>query len=145
VRALTGQGFQLDAAACQWNAKCPIYFDERMDAFRQNWSRYSRIFCNAPFNATLIAQFVHKALEAAATESTVVLLLPLWPGYPWFHQLKRRGQLQDIITPVSFEERDGRTFLLNKGSGTHLVAVTLGPKITPRTNAEAIQKRPMAG
>lgn len=32
VQVLTGKAFELDAAACEWNAKCKVYFDERMDA-----------------------------------------------------------------------------------------------------------------
>jgi SAM-dependent methyltransferase len=33
VIELTGNGFELDAAAEEWNAKCAHYFDEEMDAF----------------------------------------------------------------------------------------------------------------
>ena len=38
VQDLTGQEFQLDAAAAEWNAKCEHYFDEEMDALKQDWS-----------------------------------------------------------------------------------------------------------
>ena len=40
VQQRTGQRFQLDAAAAQWNAKCQDYFDEEMDALKQDWSVY---------------------------------------------------------------------------------------------------------
>ena len=140
VQELTGQRFQLDAAACAWNAKCARYFDEETDALKQDWSRWSPVFCNAPFSATLISQFAAKALEAAAKGSTVVMMLPSWPGYPWFQQLKRRGQTQDIIGPVAFEKADGSKVVLNIGRNTHLVVVTLGPKVAPGTNGEAIGK-----
>jgi phage N-6-adenine-methyltransferase len=139
VRALTGEGFQLDAAAAEWNTKCRFYFDERADALRQDWSRFATIFCNPPFRSSLMSQFAEKALEAAARGSTVVLLLPSWPGYPWFQDLKRRGQLQDIITPVAFAWPDGRTFVFNKDRRT-LVVATLGPKVRPGTNGEPIAK-----
>lgn len=69
------------------------------------------------------------------------MLLPFWPGYPWFQALKRRGQTQDIIGPVAFEKADGRNVMLNKGRNrTSLVVVTLGPKVAPGTNGEAIGK-----
>jgi phage N-6-adenine-methyltransferase len=140
VRALTGEGFQLDAAAAEWNAKCGFYFDEGADALRQDWSRWPTIFCNPPFSASLISQFVEKALEAAESGSTVALLLPAWPGYPWFQGLKRRGQMQDIIGPVAFERPDGSKFALNNGNGMSLVVATLGPKVRPGTNGEPITR-----
>lgn len=141
VTALTGEGFQLDAAASAWNAKCAAYWDEEMDALTQDWSEWRTIFCNPPFNATLISMFVSKALEAAEKGSTVVLLIPSWPGYPWFQELKRRGQIQDIIGPVAFERPDGSKLVLNNGANkTSLVVATLGPKITPGTNGEAIRR-----
>ncbi len=141
VRVLTGQDIQLDAAACAWNAKCKFYFDERADALRQDWSKWPTIFCNPPFSAELIARFAVKALDAAASGSTVVLILPSWPGYAWFQDLKRRGQVQDIITPVAFQRSDGSKFVLNKGNGMSLVVVTLGPKVVPANNGEPITKR----
>jgi phage N-6-adenine-methyltransferase len=139
VRALTGEGFVLDAAAGEWNAKCPLFFDEGTDALRQDWSRFSPIFCNPPFRSELISQFATKALDAAARGSTVVLLLPYWQRYAWFQELKRRGRMQDIITPVTFEWLDGRKFIFNKDRRT-LVVATLGPGITPGTNGEPITK-----
>jgi phage N-6-adenine-methyltransferase len=148
VRALTGEGFVLDAAACEWNAKCPLFFDERTDALRQDWSRFSPIFCNPPFRSELISQFATRALDAAARGSTVVLLLPYWQRYAWFQELRRRGQMQDIITPVAFEWPDGAKFIFNKDRRT-LVVATLGPGVTPNSNGEPITKpqawRPSAG
>jgi phage N-6-adenine-methyltransferase len=137
VRALSGEGFQLDAAASGWNSKCQYYFDERTDALRQDWSRWPTVFCNPPFQSGLLSQFAEKALEAAARGSTVVLLLPYWQRFAWFQDLKRRGQLQDIITPVAFEWPDGTTFVFNKDRRT-LVVATLGPKVRPGTNGEPI-------
>jgi len=142
VMALTGEAIQLDAAASEWNAKYADYWDEEMDALKQDWSEWRTIFCNPPYKAALIEKFVPKALEAAEKGSTVVLLIPSWPGYPWFQELKRRGQMQDIIGPIAFERPDGSKFVLNNGANkTSLVVATLGPKITPGTNGEAIRKR----
>lgn len=141
VRKLTGKGFVLDAAAADWNAKCTVYFDVRMDGLKQDWSRYPTIYCNPPFSVPEIGKFVYKALEAAEVGSTVVLVLPNWPRYPWFQELKRRGQMQDVITPVAFEWPDGEHFLLNKDQRTSIVVATLGPNVTPGTNGAPIEKR----
>jgi phage N-6-adenine-methyltransferase len=144
--ALTGRGFLLDAAASPWNAKCVHYFTEEVDSLTQDWSAWPTIFCNAPFSAKVIERFAKKAIEAGESGSTVVLLLPLWPGYPWFQDVKRRGHLQDIIGPVCFERADGSTVILNNGNKTmSLVVVTLGPRITPRTNGEPIVRRTRNG
>jgi phage N-6-adenine-methyltransferase len=145
VRALTGEGFQLDAAACEWNAKCRFYFDERTDALDQDWSKWPTIFCNPPFRAELISQFAAKAVDAAERGSTIVLILPSLPGYTWFQDLKRRGQVQDILVPVAFQRPDGSQFVLNKGNGMSLVAVTLGPKVTPGSNGEPIPRPQASG
>jgi phage N-6-adenine-methyltransferase len=145
ARVLTGQGFRLDAAACEWNAKCNSYIDERTDTLRQDWSKWPTIFCNPPYNAALISQFATKAVEAAEKGSTIVLLIPAWPGYPWFQDLKRRGRVQDILGPVAFERPDGSRFVLNNGRGFSLVAVTLGPKVTPGSNGEPITRAQASG
>jgi phage N-6-adenine-methyltransferase len=145
VRALTGEGFQLDAAAAEWNAKCRYYFDEPTDALRQDWSRFATIFCNPPFSASLMAKFATKALEAADRGSTVVFLLPSWQGYTWFQELKRRGQMQDIIGPVAFERPDGSKFVLNRGNGMSLVVATLGPAVPPNSNGEPITRPQASG
>ena len=101
----------------------------------------TRNCCNPPFSARLISKFVAKALEAADKGSTVVLLLPSWPGYPWFQELKRRGQMQDIIGPVAFERADGSKVVLNNGyRTTALVVATLGPGVIAGTNGEPIAK-----
>jgi phage N-6-adenine-methyltransferase len=139
VKTLTGRGFALDAAASDWNAKCANYFDERTDALQQDWSRWSPIYCNPPFCARLISQFVVQALEAADKGSTVVMLLPSWPGFEWFQELKRRGQVQDVVGPIRFEHQDGRKVTLNNGRKTSsIVVVSLGPGIVPATSGRPI-------
>jgi phage N-6-adenine-methyltransferase len=140
VKRLTGQAFELDAAASDWNAKCADYFDEETDALAQDWSRWRTIFLNPPFNAELVGRFVAKALEAAGKGSTVVLVLPAWPGYDWFQQVKANGQVQDVIGPVAFEGADGGRVLLNNGRRTTgIVVATLGPHVRPGTSGEPIR------
>jgi phage N-6-adenine-methyltransferase len=141
VEEITGHGFQLDAAASGWNAKCGDYYDEEDDALRQDWSGFPSIWCNPPFSADLIGRFVAKAVEAAEKGSTVVLLLPSWPGYDWYQELKRRGQMRDVIGPVSFDHHDGGRAVLNKGrNSVSLVVALLGPHVAAGSNGPPISR-----
>ena len=140
VEEITGCGFELDAAASHWNAKCAHYYDEDRNALIQDWSEYRTVWCNPPFSATLIEKFVAKAIEAAEQGSTVVLLLPHWPGYAWYQEVKRRGQIRDVIGTVRFQHHDGAHVVLNKGrSSVSLLVALLGPHFAPGTNGPPIR------
>ena len=141
VQALTGQGFELDAAAEDWNTKCEHYYDRRTDALQQDWSQWATIWCNPPFSVAIIGHFVSKALEAAEKGSTVALLLPSWPGYGWFQELKQKGQMQDVLGPIRFEGGNGKPVVLNNGRwSTSIVIAVLGPNIPAGTNGPPIRK-----
>jgi phage N-6-adenine-methyltransferase len=141
VEEITGNRFQLDAAASDWNHKCANYFDEEADSLRQDWSAYKTIWCNPPFSKDLTGRFVAKAIEAAEKGSNVVLLLPHWPGYDWFQEVKRRGQMRDVIGPVNFKHHDGGQVILNNGKNSvGLVLALLGPNAVPGTNGPPISK-----
>jgi phage N-6-adenine-methyltransferase len=141
VHEITGQWFQLDAAAQPGNAKCAHYFDAEVDALRQDWSAWGTIFCNPPFTRRLISQFVEKALQTADQGSTVVLVLPAWTGYPWFQAAKRRAQMHDVIGPVAFRRADGKQTVLNNGYKTTSICVAiLGPSVVAGTNGEPIAR-----
>jgi phage N-6-adenine-methyltransferase len=143
VRALTGRGFELDAAASRHNTKCPNYYDEEIDALSRDWSEWDVVYCNPPFSAKLVARFAEKALRAASAGTTVVMLVPFWPGYPWFQELMGHGQMQTISGPLAFRHDSGKTVMLNNGrrSGS-IVVITLGPHIRPGTNGAPIHKPP---
>jgi phage N-6-adenine-methyltransferase len=142
VEAIVGAPFDLDACAAAWNAQCDAYFDEEADALVQDWTPYRRIWCNAPWNADLLAKFVRKAIEAAEAGSTVALLLPGWTGYEWFQDLKARSRIHDVVGgPVIFEAHDGSPIVRNNGSKhSPLVVAILGPGIEGGANGEPIRK-----
>jgi phage N-6-adenine-methyltransferase len=141
VEEITGHRFELDAAASDWNHKCSNYFDEATDALAQDWSAHRTVWCNPPFSASLIERFVRKAIEAANSGSTVVLLLPIWPGYDWYQEIKRSGQLRDVIGPVRFQHHDGGHALLNNGRySVSLVVAILGPHVAAGTNGPPIRR-----
>ncbi len=140
VEEVAGHGFALDAAASDWNAKCAHYYDEEDDALKQDWSTFRTIWCNPPFSAALIERFIAKAIEAAEKGSTVVLLLPYWPGYDWFQEVKRKGEMRDVIGPVRFLHHDGGHVVLNNGrSSVSLVVALLGPHFAPATSGPPIR------
>jgi hypothetical protein len=77
---------------------------------------------------------------AAAMGSTVVLLLPHWPGYDWYQEVKRRGQMRDVVGPVRFQQHDGGHVVLNNGRNSiSLVVALLGPHVAPGTNGTPIR------
>jgi phage N-6-adenine-methyltransferase len=140
VEEITGHGFELDAAASHWNAKCAHYYDEKDDALKQDWSDFGTVWCNPPFSAELIGRFTAKASEAAEKGSTVVLLLPQWPGYDWYQEVKRRGEMRDVTGPVRFVHHDGGHVVLNNGRHSDsLVVALLGPHFAPGTNGPPIR------
>jgi phage N-6-adenine-methyltransferase len=141
VEEITGRGFDLDAAASDWNHKCSNYFDEATDSLQQDWSVFGPIWLNPPFSAALIGRFVEKAIEAAAKGSTVALLLPNWPGYDWYQEIKKSGLMRDIVGPVSFDHHDGGRAVLNRGrNSVGLVVALLGPQFAAGTNGPPIRK-----
>jgi phage N-6-adenine-methyltransferase len=141
VRALTGRGFELDTAASRWNAKCPDYYDEEIDALSRDWSDWDSLYCNPPFSAKLMERFAEKALSAATSGTTVVMLLPLWPGYLWFQELVRHGHVQYVIGPIVFKRDTGKAVIRTNGRfSDSIVVITLGPHVRPGTTGVPIRK-----
>lgn len=81
--------FAVDAAADATNAKCRVWFGERIDALAlESWaSTPCSIFVNPPYSRC--AEFVAKAAEEAAKGCTVVMLIPsrtdtrYWHAHIW--------------------------------------------------------------
>jgi phage N-6-adenine-methyltransferase len=145
VEAQTGCRFDVDAAASAWNAKCPYFWDEEADGLKQDWLQRKNVFLNAPFEPTILERFVNKALDASRSGVTVVLIVPTWPGYPWFQQLKQHGYMQDIVGPVVFHRFDGTSVTFGNGpKKTDLSVFTLGPKARAGTNGPPISAKSMA-
>ena len=70
-----------------------------------------------------------------------MLLLPHWPGYAWLQEVKRRGQIRDVIGTVRFQHHDGAHVVLNKGrSSVSLLVALLGPHFAPGTNGPPIRR-----
>lgn len=78
--------FELDAAATEENAKCPVWFGGLIDALTvKAWCTVPcSIFVNPPYSQC--AAFVAKAVEQARHGHTVVCLVPARTDTRWFHE-----------------------------------------------------------
>ena len=71
----------IDAAASHDNKMLPYFWDEQLDAFKQNWSG-KRIWCNPPYGRSVIYKWVKQCATGGA--SIVVALLPARTDTRWF-------------------------------------------------------------
>jgi phage N-6-adenine-methyltransferase len=125
-----GEPIALDVAAAEWNHKCQRYFTRENDALKQDWNSRAA-WCNPPYSADIIYQFVSKALDAARHGTTTFCLLPWW-NYPYLDLSEQNGRIHRIHGPVGFRREDGTAFVMNNGyHSTPLVVVVFGPTIRP--------------
>ena len=76
----------MDVAAQQWNTKIPDrWFGPDIDGLAQSW-RGERAWCNPPYGAANIVNWLAKATIEAAQGTTTVLLLPNTTDVKWFHR-----------------------------------------------------------
>jgi len=64
--------FHIDVCAVENNAKLPIYFTPKINAFNQDW--IGNCWCNPPYDSD-IGAWMKKAYESAQKGSTVVCLI----------------------------------------------------------------------
>ena len=79
--------FNLDAAANEYNHKCPAYFDPftpcGKDGLKEKWS--GTVWLNPPYGRGVIDKWVEKAFNAGGRSCIVVALLPARTDTRWFH------------------------------------------------------------
>ncbi len=73
---------QVDAAASSDNAMLEQFWDEKLDAFKQDW-RGLRVWCNPPYTRDKIYKWVKQCATGGA--EIVVALLPARTDTRWFH------------------------------------------------------------
>lgn len=77
-------GFTVDAAAAEWNAKLPRFWDKTIDGLRQNWFG-EVVWCNPPYSD--IGGWLAKAVGTTWSRSfpaTAVCLVPCSPDRHWW-------------------------------------------------------------
>jgi len=126
---------QVDAFASAWNAKLPTFWDTKVDALKQDWTAHKSIFCNPPWKKDVLAKCVEKAVEAAKTGTTTVLVMPQW-HQSWTTKCDEHGQVHRVAGPVVFHRPDGSRWTMNNNKNTsNLLVVVLGPNVQPGPGA----------
>ena len=76
--------FQIDtdAAASADDTMLPHFWDQKKDAFEQDWSRW-RVWCNPPYTRQVIYRWVKQCATSGA--KICVALLPARTDTRWFH------------------------------------------------------------
>ena len=78
--------FQIDLAATQANAKCPLFLSRDEDALVQSWHTLARRgWLNPPYSRKLSKAFVAKAAAERLHGFTTVMLLPARTDTKAFH------------------------------------------------------------
>lgn len=77
--------FDIDAAASEENAKCPVWFGPPIDALAlKSWATVPKtIWLNPPYSR--VREFIAKAREQAEAGHTVVCLVPARTDTRWWH------------------------------------------------------------
>lgn len=77
--------FDVDAAASRENAKCKVWYGDRVDALAlEQWATVpSSIWLNPPYSR--VREFIAKAHEQAIKGHTVVCLVPARTDTRWWH------------------------------------------------------------
>ena len=74
--------FTVDVCADETNHKCKVYYDEKIDGLKQEWTGVC--WMNPPYGRE-IGKWIKKADDTAKAGHTVVALLPSRTATKWFH------------------------------------------------------------
>ena len=87
--------FTLDAAATDYNYKCPRYYTPEVDAHKQNPTGET-IWCNPPYGS--LAPWIHTFI-CWSEHNKVVALLPCSVSPGWFGAVVHTADLIYFLTP----------------------------------------------
>lgn len=95
---------EVDTAASAENARLPVYFDEKIDGLKQDWSG-KRCWMNPPYGRS-IGKWVRKAATSKAT--VCVCLLPARTDTRWFHDyIYEQAEIRFIKGRIKFSGMKG--------------------------------------
>ena len=106
ICAFAGFQPQVDAFAEKANARFPLYWDRRANAFRQDWSRH-KLWINPPYSR--LPEVVDKLFEE---EASGIIVVPVWPSHEWFHKLS-------LIAVTWWDLPPGKPVFMTRGGGSH--------------------------
>ncbi len=95
--------FDLDAAASKENTLCEKYYNEEMDALKQEWHKDAKTaFCNPPYSR-IGAKFVQKGYEESLKGCIVVFLIAARPDTKiWANYVSRASEIIFVIGRIKF-------------------------------------------
>lgn len=92
--------FDIDVCATDENAKCQNYYTIKDNGLLKPWA--GTVWCNPPYGRA-VGQWVRKASLAAASGSTVVMLLPARTDTKWFHEyIYGRAEIRFVRGRIKF-------------------------------------------
>lgn len=95
--------FDVDVCANTQNRKCEIWYDQKIDCLKTDWTEAGkRFFMNPPYGRQ-IGKFVEKAYFESLKGLTVVCLLPSRTDTKWFHDYVKKGEIEFIRGRLVFE------------------------------------------
>ena len=83
--------FKTDVCASLDNAKCKVYFDEKMNGLEQDWG--GACWMNPPYGNE-ISKWMEKARQSAMDGATVVCLVPGAYETRWFRESAQMGEVR---------------------------------------------------
>lgn len=94
-------GFDLDAAASDWNAKCPEWLGDCLAD--DPWPGAAPVWLNPPYRRDLLTKILDRAWEECCDGRVVVVLLPVRSEMPWWSKVIRRAsEIRFIQGRVAF-------------------------------------------
>lgn len=151
LEGLLGVRFTLDVCASRLSAKAPYYYDEKADAFKQDWTKdmgkRGAAWCNPPYGpyaGHVCADWVRKGFEEMLKGGTTAFLLPTnKQDQDWWHVLVEKesesipvlGRIHFIDAktgkrPITWSEKRGK--MVKDGNSQGSVIAVFGPDFRPR-------------
>lgn len=90
--------FNLDPCATSQNHKCDLYFTEKEDGLKQDWSG-KRVFMNPPYGRQ-IKVWIEKAFKSKA--AVCVCLIPSRTDTSYWHDFVMKGEIRFIRGRLKF-------------------------------------------
>jgi len=107
--------FTLDGAANWYNTKCPIFYSEEMDAFKQE-PRGETIFVNPPYGNNWKAWI--SLFEKWAEHNTVVALVPSATDTVWWAMAARLANDVILLSANIEHNSSGRVKFIDPETGS---------------------------
>lgn len=151
LEELLGIRFTLDACASRMSAKAPHYYDEAVDAFKQDWTKGAgkkgAIWCNppyGPYGGHVCSDWVRKGFEESLRGGTTAFLLPTnKQDQDWWHVIVEKfAESIPVVGRIHFvDAKTGKrpitwsakreTWVVDGNSHGSVIAV-FGPDFRPR-------------